>query len=69
MKKGTSDVSLMCLFLWAEGHRYKNNILDFSAAGSDDKHMVGYQEIYNEAVSMFAAATGEIMTPELLFIR
>ena len=58
----------MCLFLWAEGHRYKNNILDFSAAGSDDKHMVDYQEIYNEAVSMFAAATGETMKPELLFI-
>ena len=30
--------------------------------------MVDYQEIYDEAVSMFAAATGEIMTPELLFI-
>ena len=53
----------MCLFL-LPGRSYKNNILDFSAAGGDDKHMNDYQEIYNEAVSMFAAATGETMTPE-----
>ena len=46
---------------------YKNNILDFFVAGGDYKHMNDYQEIYNEAVSMFAAATGETMTTESPF--